>query len=266
MMLSGNFMPPSTYDILNKAWKSTCRALIGGEVGELDDFSAYLRTYSEDVQQANSILSEKQITISDRLFSKGASFISNDELEAYAKSLSARQFRPGDIKDIDSLLSAAQEMACYSGNIVKGNSSFVEDANSVSDSFYVYRSFEVFGSKYVAYSCNSRLDEYMFGGNWSGESKFIINCSQTYRQTRCMETMRTFTSADCYYTANLEGCADCFFCFNQRSKRHMMGNLQLSQADYSKKKSELVSQLRDIMKAKKRAPTLIEVMNNGNGP
>ena len=259
-------MASRTYDILNKAWKSTCRALIGGEVGELDGFSEYLRTYSEDVQQAKSVLSGKQVTISDRLFSHGAPFISNDELEAYAKMLSKNPFKPGEIRDIDSLLSAARERVCYAGNMVKGNSAFVEDADSVADSFYVYRSFEAYGSKYVAYSCNSRLDEYIFGGNWSGESKFIINCSQTYRQTRCMETMRTFTSAGCYYTANLEGCQDCFFCFNQRSKRHMMGNLQLSLDVYSKKKAELLSQIRDIMNAKKRAPTLLDVMNNGNGP
>ena len=245
---------------LNKSWKACCRMMIGGEVGELEEFAQYLQSNVEEVFQKKSFLSGKQVIVSNSLFPRKARYISNNESEQYLSLLSKKPFEPSSIKDIDSLLAAAKERSAYAGNIVIGKSAAVEQSDAVADSQSVLLSSEVYGSKYVAYSANSRGDEHIFGVNWSGESKFLIKCFQTYKQVRCMETLRVFTSSDCYYSANIEGCFDCIFCFNQRNARHMIGNLQLPPSQYAAKKAELLSQLRQLLSDKKAAPSIIQLL------
>ncbi len=250
------------YSELDRRWKQTCRVLLGGEVGKLADFEAYLTKYVEPIFERKSCLSGRKTYVSLPNFCKGASFISNDEMEEYEGRIRAAKLSVNDIKDIDSIVWALCENIAYSGNIVTGNSNFVEASNSCVDSTYIYRASDYYGATYIACSSNGRFDQYVFGCNWTGESKFIITSYDTYKLTRCFETLRTFTSTDCYYTANLEDCTGCLFSFNQRNKRHLIGNLALPKQDYQKLKEKLVAEMRETLKAKKSVPSIVEIIRD----
>ncbi|MCX6769620.1 MAG: hypothetical protein NT051_02985 [Candidatus Micrarchaeota archaeon] len=247
---------------LDRKWKATCRVLLGQEVGALLEFEKYLAHYAEPIFEKRSFISGKPTYVSLPNFHKGAKFISNDEAGEYCKSVSKMKFSPNDIKDIDSILQTFAGQAAYSGNLITGNSQFVEQSNSCVDSAFIFRSSDYYGASYIAYSSNGRFDECVFGCNYTGESKFIITSYDTYKLTRCLETLRTFTSSDCYYTANLEDCSGCLFSFNQRSKRNLIGNLALPKDEYAGLKTKLIAEMAETLQKKKALPSIIELIRD----
>ena len=251
---------PPAYEEVNKRWKATCRVLLGCEVGELSAFEPYLTRYVERIFEKKSFLSGKPAYVSLPNFCAGARFISNDEEGKYNENPPGAALSINKIKDVDSIVEALGGRLAYAGNIVTGDSKAVEQSNSIVDSTFIYRSSDYYGSSYIAYSSNGRQDECVFGCNFTGESKFIISSHDPYKLTRCFETLRCFTSADCYYSANLEDCTDCMFSFNQRSKRNLIGNLQLAKDEYLQLKDKLVSEMAQSMRAKKSVPSIVDII------
>ncbi|MFH1448031.1 MAG: hypothetical protein ABIG39_04150 [Candidatus Micrarchaeota archaeon] len=248
---------------INDAWKNTCRVIFGEEIGDLDEFSDYLTKYVEPIYEKKSCISGKPTVISSP-FPERARFISNDETDEYNRMMENLKLDINEIKDIDSILGALKDKLYYSGNIVVGNSRNVQNSDSCGNVSFVYKSIEIYDSKYVAYSSFRRFDEFVFGSTLGGESKFVIKGFGNYRNRRCMGTLRTFTSSDCYYTANLEDCTNCMFSFNQKSKHNLIGNLQLPPDEYSELKNKLIREMRDTLKEKKEIPTIVEVLGGGD--
>lgn len=256
-------MSSQTYDAVNKAWKSTCKVLLGSEIGDLDEYGDYLKKYVDPVFEVRSCISGKKVLVSSEDFEKGARFISDDESSEYSKEFSERtKLHINDIKDIDSLMRATGEV-CYAGNIILGNSAFASDSNRCTNVTCAHSCTDIYDSKYVAYSAMTRYGEYIFGSTPVGESKFNIKQFEAYRTIRCVEGLRTHMSSDCYYTANLEACTNCMFSFNQRSKSLMVGNNQLSREEYAKLRVKLVAEMRDTLIAKKSLPTIVDLVAGG---
>ncbi len=245
---------------INEAWKSTCKVLLGGEIGELDDYKNYLTKYTEKSFSGKSSISGKKVTVTLQNYSKGSKFISHEEMPEYEKIMAKTRLDLNTIKDIDSILSSLSEKFYYSGNQITGNCSNISESDMVSDSHYVYRSVEVYNSKYVGYSSMSRLDEYIFGTNWSGQSKFCIHTFENFCISRCFETLTAHLSQGCYFCAKVESCMDCMFSFNNKNKHYMIGNLELPKDDYLKKKAHLSEQLRDNLVRNKDAISIIDIL------
>ncbi|MEM2137799.1 MAG: hypothetical protein QW568_01810 [Candidatus Anstonellaceae archaeon] len=250
---------------IEKAWKSACRVLLGEEIGGMEEYEGYLLKHLEPTDVKRSAISGRKISISTPLFCGKAKFISNEEREAYDKMLRGQKLDINKIKDIDSALEALAEKLYYAGNIVTGNSHEVEGSDGVHNSSFVYRSSEIYDSKYIAYSDAMRYGEYVFGSNWIAETKFAIKTYETHKVVRCMEAMRIATSSDCYYVAGVEGCLSCMFCFNQRNKRHLIGNLEFQRDEYAALRNKLVGEMRETLKAKKSVPTIVDMVSGKDG-
>ena len=258
-------MEGETYNLLDKAWKSTCRALLGGEVGSMRDFERYLSKHLEDSGSTVSSISGKPVALSVQNFCKGARFISNDEREKYQGHLRGAKLSINEVKDIDSVLSALSEKLCYAGNIITGNSHCVEGSDMVSNSSFVLNSSEIYDSKYVAYSDAMRYGEYVFGSNWIGETKFAIKTYETFKVARCMEAMSIGNSSDCFYVARINGCTNCMFSFNQKNRSQLIGNLEFPREEYSKLKGKLIAEIHETLRAKKSAPTIVDIISGNDG-
>lgn len=252
------------YEFANRAWKSTCKVLFGGEIGELESYSNYLSQYIELRKQASSFLSGKKIAINSQNYCKGSKFISHDEMAQYGKKTASAKLDVNSLNDLDSLLDAVSGQVCYVGNMVTGNSSYVFESDMVSNSNFIYKCVEVYNSKYAAYSSMSRSDEYVFGLNWSGNSRFCIRTNENFDLTRGFETLSCRIDSDCYYCANLSNCNDCLFCFNNKNMRNAIGNLVLEKADYQKKKAELLAQIRDDLQSKKNILSILDLLGGKN--
>ena len=252
-------MESETYRELDRQWRATCRAVLGGEIGPLDEYSKWLSGLNDPLAIRKSSSSGKPVVMTSENYCGGA------RVQDMSETDFMRKFEPlsiNEIKDIDSLTSAVRERAAYCGNIVIGNSKFIESSSEVSDSFYVYRSVRISSCKNVAYSQWMRLSENIFGTNEGGESSFCIRSGIVYRNSRGFELWICGNTSDSRYSYGLEDCKDCMFCFNLVSKSNSIGNLQLSRDKYSGLKTKLLSELRAELREKRRLPSLIELISH----
>lgn len=252
------FMDPE----LNTSWKKTCKVLLGEDMGNLSEYENWLLRYVNPFGMKTSAISGKEVIVSSENVGPGGKFLSLDEMDIYMKNMGKANFDINKIKDIDSIIDTAREKAYYIGNVVLGNSRNAEVTNRCINSSFIYKTQDVYDCKFIACSSVLRFAEYIFGGNAIGEgSKFNIKTFETYKNVRCMETIRNYVASDCYFTGSLENCTNCMFSFNQRNKSYMIGNHQFSQEEYNKLKEKLICDIRDNLKAKKAIPSLIDIIN-----
>ncbi|MCX6771418.1 MAG: hypothetical protein NTX79_05170 [Candidatus Micrarchaeota archaeon] len=249
-----------TYRHLDKEWRTLCRMLLGGEIGGLDEYSEWLSGLDDPLFMRKSSLSGAQVVFSNGEYCSSSKAVSMGEVDF------SRKFEPvsiNDMKDIDSLVRAVSERAYYCGNIVIGNSRFIESSSEISDSFYVYKSVRISGCKNVAYSQWMRLSEGIFGTNEGGETKYCLRSGIVYRNQRDFEAWICGNTSDSYYSYGLEDCRDCIFCFNLIGKSHCIGNVALEREKYAGIKKKLLEELRGELVRKKTLPSLIEIVNKG---
>jgi hypothetical protein len=246
-----------TLEVLDRRWRSACKVVFKEEMGPLSDFLPYLSELLPAPVRNPSSASGKEVTYAISEYAPGSKWISFDEIH-YGKPPPALNIN--DIKDFDSLLAAVSERAEYCGNIILGNSGFVEKSSSISDSFHMHNTTLLSDCKHNACVSTGRLCNDSFGTYGPGESEFCIRCTQTYRDKRCFEAWVTQNCSDIYYSYNLNNCTDCLFCFNAKSKRHAIGNLELGKGKYAAIKEKLLSEMADGLKKNKRLPSLMEIV------
>ena len=245
------------YNELNKAWKVTCKVLFGEEIGELKEYEDYLLEYTGNPNIKSSIISGKPVSLAFENYCKTARFISLDEIEF------TKRFEPlniNEIKDLDSIIEALNERFVYAGNIILGNSKFIEHSSNITNSFYIYKSFIVDNSKYAAYSKLLRYSQYSFGSNGAFQN-FVIRCCLTADSQRCFESFYTVNSTDIFYSANIESCSNCLFSFNIKGKRNAIGNLEIPKDKYIDLKKKLIKEIIDEFKSKKHPLSLLDLLS-----
>jgi hypothetical protein len=248
------------YGVLNKAWKSTCRVVLGDEVGELKDFEAWLNEGYPEVQMKKSHVSGKGVMLWENRYCDKARFVSEEEVvERKVDPLTINE-----IKDIDSIINAVSEKWEYAGNRIQGNSSFVENSDIIIDSQYVADSTNILNSQYVHSTFMIRRgSKYIFGSGGFGEGEFVVRSVDCYNIKRVFGSYFAVDSSDIFMSFNCSGCMENMFTFSQKNKRHCIGNMELPKDKYSKIKESLLAEIRDELKAKKRFPSLAELVRPG---
>ncbi len=245
---------------LNTAWKKTCKVLLGNEVGDLIEFKDYLQRYTDPVEKRKSVLGGSPVTISSNRIQKISSVMSYSEMNDYEQKTSKTKLDINQIKDIDSIVQAMGEKTIYTGNIVLGASSFVEDSHRCVNTNYALGCQDVYDGKYVAFTTSIRKPEYSFGCCWGGEIQFCIKILDPYKMTRCMECFHINVASDLYYCASLEDCNNCMFTFNQRNKSYLIGNIPLTKERYNQIKTKLVSEIAQDFKKNKKVTSIIDII------
>jgi hypothetical protein len=250
---------------LNTAWKSTCKILLGDEIGELGEYEAYLRRYTKRIQKRKSSFSGKDVSFTSPHVPGNAKVISYDELEQYKTKFGKMAVNINELKDIDSIVEALGEQFYYSGNIILGKSFNVESVDRCYNSSFVSDSVDVYDSKFVAYSSTLRYSENVFGSDAVGQgTRFCINGYDVYELARGFETIRVFVSSDCYYSGNLEGCSNCMFSFNLRKQNYCIGNLSLSREKYAKLRGKLLEDIQETLRSKKDVISIIDLIGDAH--
>jgi hypothetical protein len=62
-----------------------------------------------------------------------------------------------------------------------------------------------------------------------------------------------------YYSFNCISCSNCIFAFNLRSKRNVIGNLELPKDEYARLKKKLVAEMADELRRKKRLFSIADI-------
>ena len=244
------------YSEVNRKWKTACRIIFGSEIGEMEEYEKWL----SDIGSPRAVQHDSQgreIILAVPHYSTHTKWISFEEVD-FNKKYPPLGISINEIKDIDSLFEAIQDRIFYTGNIVLGNSKFVEKSTGIFESFYIYNCERSAYCKHMAYSTQATSSESMFGCNGFGSTTCCIKIDGLMYSSRCFEASKVEYSHDCYYSHNLSNCQDCMFSFNLRSKRNCIGNLQLAPAKYQELKAKLVSEMREKLVKDKRLPALAD--------
>lgn len=236
---------------VNDAFKTTCRIVLGREIGELEEYEEYFMEALIGRYVKSNFSGEKVFCTSGEYCSGARFFDYEAEREQVAK-LMAKPLNINEIKDVDSLFRAVNERVVYSGNKVLGNSKCVEGSDNILDGMHILKSSVLENCAYTAYSYGSGRSKYMFAVTSSGESESIIRCFYNLKLKRSFECSYTNISSDCYFCYNLLNSQDCMFSFNLRSKRNVIGNIQLERTRYSGLKTKLLGEIVDELRKRKR--------------
>lgn len=240
---------------LNKHWKSTCKILLGQEIGELSEYADWLYFGNGPRLTKKSSTSGKDVVYSSDKYPKNAKWIAHDEISSKYEPLDIN-----DIKDIDSIIEAVRERIAYSGNIILGNSKFVGDSTTITDCFYVKHSERVAFSKNIAYSSRGGYSENIFGCFGFGPVSFSVKSYGITESTRIFMTSKADFSSDVYYSHGLSNCMECLFSFNLRSKRYAIGNFSLAKDKYSELKKKLLKEMTEKLMKNKKLPSIAELV------
>ncbi|MBI5228011.1 hypothetical protein HY988_05470 [Candidatus Micrarchaeota archaeon] len=247
---------------LDKSWKDTCRILFGQEIGSLGEYEKWLGELVDLPVVRKSSISGKEVIFSTTDYSEKAKAMSLDEVDVNKK------FPPltiNEIKDIDSIVAAVQDRIYYTGNMILGNSKYIQSSSNINDSFYIYNSTVAGNCKNMAFCTLTRADNCGFGGNAFSQCDFCLKCHELTRVKRSFELWMSQDSADCYYSHGLKNCANCFFSFNLENKKYAIGNLEIGPEKYKEIKTALQTQMVDVVKKAKRLPSLVEIVANAKG-
>ena len=240
---------------LEQSFASTCKVLFGEEIGKLSDFEGYLGEMMTGYSRKKSFVSGKDVLISLPYYPESARYISQDEMG----ELKFPPLNVNEIKDIDSLFSAVQERVAYCGNKLFGRNIEVSDVDNCIDCTHVSHAHNVREVKYGAYLSYLRESEYVFGVWGFPGSRMSIRVAEGTGSTRCFESYYSSDISDLYYSINCIGCTDGIFAFNLRSKRNVIGNLELPKDEYSELKKKLLSEISDELRKKKRLFSLADI-------
>lgn len=253
----------SSYDKVNWAWKLTCKAVLGEEIGDLKDYEEWLKEYVAPIRVEKSAINDEDVYLAIPGYCKRAKFIPFPEVDFRKKY---GPLNINEIKDIDSIVEAVRERIYYAGSVVLGTSQSVEKSSNVIDSFYVYNSSKVSDSKYVACSNMVRYGQYLFGYSNSGESRYCIKCSIDHGNSRCFECHTPVDCQDSYFSTMIKGCADVMFSFGAVGKRYLIGNLELPGEKYLQIKNKLIAEVREILKKDKRIFSVYDLIEQAEEP
>ncbi len=240
---------------VNEAFNSTSKILFGEEIGGLKGFETYLKEMMMPYMMRRSFISGKEVAISNILYPNDAKFISQDEMDL----LKFPPLNVNEIKDIDSLFRAVSERTVYCGNKVFGQNYNVKDVDNCVNSSNILYAHNVHNVKYGAYLSYVREAENVFGLGPFPHCKFSMRSCEGIDATRCFETYYTSKTSDSYYTFNCIGCQNIMFSFNQRSKRNMIGNVELPADRFAKLKKKLLAEMAEELRRKKRLFSIADI-------
>jgi len=247
------------YDKLNAMWKSYTRSVLQGEVGELKEFVDFIAYSHEKIKHSKLV---GGVLVSPEHYEN------TERIKPLSQVDFTRMYEPlkiDEMKDIDSIVEAIQERIYYTGNIILGNSRNVEKSTSIFDSIYIYRSAEIYNTKYSMFSERVRNANVIFGSGWGGEYEFTFNLDEAGLVKRAFSVIGAEVSSDIFYSSGIINSQEVMFSFGIYAKHNVIGNRELPPDKYLSIKKALLEQLRDELKKNKRVPLLIDLVGHGEG-
>jgi hypothetical protein len=240
---------------IQQAFDATAKVLFGDEIGDLRDFAPYLQEMMLPYHVEKSCISGKDVMVALSYYPTGANFVSQEEIGM----LKFPPLSVNEIKDIDSLYRAVGERTAYCGNKLFGRNTDVTEVDNCVDSSSILHSHNVINVKYGAYLSYMREAEHVFGACGFPKAMFSMRVCEGVGASRCFESYYATNLSETYYAFNCISCSNCIFAFNLRSKRNVIGNLQLSKEEYARLKQKLVSEMGDELRRRKRLFSIADI-------
>jgi hypothetical protein len=238
---------------IENEFRQICMIIFGEELpGSIDDYGKWLGRRVPLPIQTKSVLSGKEVWVppGDNYLKKtldSTRTISMDEKE----NVSSTTLHPEDISGLDArslIRKAVSPIAYYCGNFRYGDCQNIEKCSGGGGLNIYYCEDVYFGAKNCAYSNFTSYSENMFGCNAAPFSKFCIHAYHSSNLTRCFEVDGCTNSSDLLFCHNCEGMSNAILCFNVKSMKYAVGNVEVGREQFMRIKKILVERILSDLK------------------
>ncbi|MFH1285010.1 MAG: hypothetical protein ABIH99_00330 [Candidatus Micrarchaeota archaeon] len=228
---------------VENAFETTSELLLGKALKPLKKYEKWLLKRVEGVVDSKSVVSGRKVytpplEFFERVRSRIVTF---DE----ALELGKKELEKSELSDL-SLASAEKKLkkiAYTTPEAELGRNLSISETALCADSSSTFRSSIAVYSKYAAYCFWPTACEYVFGCSILISSRFCIHCYNSAYLTRCFEVDSSTNCRDSYFCHNCEGLDNCMFCFNVKSKRYAIGNVEVGKERYEEIKRKILSEI-----------------------
>ncbi len=231
-------MNSELYEKLDSGWRTTCKLVLGQDIGELKDYEKWLLKNVHKPAIQKSLVSGKQILSCD----KYPRVIGEDEVEQLKNKIADNV---EDATSIQDLMTHVKPLAVYVGNRSSGSILNAELCDYYTNSRHIYYSSYVIYSKYVAYSYDINDCENVYGISENRASTFHISSYACYETSVCFESLYGINSSNVMFSQNCENIRHALFCFNAQSLSYAVGNIEVGKKRYEQVKKMVLDQVVD---------------------
>jgi hypothetical protein len=228
---------------IDEAWRSTCRIVLGKDIGPLQKYEKFLSERINPVKMVKTAYGNETCT-SDMFFYK---YIPDDrtvnleEAEEIAKQ--HLTFEDGKEVTLESVLGAISPIAFFRAEFAEGSNANNIETQIPYTATNTYRVMDATFAKNCAYDTMALNSEAAFGCFRVLYSKFCMKCHGSVGLTNCFEVDCSTNLRDSYFCHDVEGSDNCMFCFNTKSKRYAIGNVEIGRENYLKIKKIVLEEI-----------------------
>jgi len=231
-------------DQIDKAFQETTALVLGRPLTDLRAYGSWLRTgLRGEVKEKKSALSGKPVYVASLDFFEkmgGRVLTLEESLEEGKNMLSQEQALSLSLSNAASLLSPISLTTpeiIYDKNIdTRESACFGPTQHCLGVSFCWF-------CKEIAYSFWPRTSERCFGCSQVVDCRMSIRCFSSAKLTRCFEMSDCNNCSDSYFCSNCEDVENGLFCFNVKSKRYAVCNVEVGREEFLKIKKLVLGAL-----------------------
>ncbi len=232
------------FEPIGKAFKDTCKVVLGKEIGPLGCYEKFLTPHVDVVKKCRSIFGTEFVR-SDFFWSaypQKERLVSEKEAEELSKL--CIEWTEGEELDIEEIRKRVGKIAFFTAQLFIGDcENNIETPNAFHGS-HSYRVAVNSASKNSAYCDMPRLSEAVFGcAPLITESKFCLRCSNSYKLTACLDCDGCTNCTYCYFCHNCENVENGIFCFNAKGLRYAIGNVEVGKEKFEKVKKIMLDEI-----------------------
>ncbi len=235
--------PKRAKEEVEKAWRSTSSILVGKELSDIDKYGKWLSSNVDfyDISMERSPISNEDVYVIKKywmLENISKVFIGMEKEQLALVSLPRNEIS-SNLSEMIENASCIAYISCYYSEKCTNLDAPIVSANAIN----AYKNILAVLTKNAGFSFWPRESTNIFGGTCAFSSSFCINTHYVQNVNRTFEVNIANNSSDIYFCHNVEGVYDGMYCFNVKSIRNAIGNVEYSRDDFVKFKKTLLEQI-----------------------
>jgi len=236
--------------IMEESFSSVTNLLFGKSLKGIDKYADWLYLHAHKIAEVKSAVSGKEIRMNSYVIAGEEipkdRIVDISEALALGKELKITEEEAEQLS-FEGAPSVISKLAFFNVEFNEGKNSNLLDCTMSIESTDCYRASATVHSKLCGCGMWPTRCENCFGFDTIKDVMYSINCYHSVKLTRCFEMDNCRDCADSMFCHNCEALSNCMFCFNIKSKRYAIGNVEVGREPFMRIKKmvldELVSKL-----------------------
>ncbi|MEM2137458.1 MAG: hypothetical protein QW568_00020 [Candidatus Anstonellaceae archaeon] len=230
-------------DKVDEAFALTTKLLFGKPLSPLARYSEWMKSRVSGGKSTKSVLGDGTAFIPEYGFFRK---IPEHLVVSFENLQTAAERKIESVEGDETIASIAKKMksfAFFVPTFAEGRNLNVENTAVYIDCLNIRDSFDPFTSKNCAHDFSIMDSEALFGCHRVIKSSFSIHCYNCVAVQRCLEMDFAKSCTDSLFCHNVENLDNCMFCFNTKSKRYAIGNIEVGKERYLQMKQQIVGEM-----------------------